>query len=122
MKKYIFVKADTNDADYITEKSEITDEQIEIIKPLIEAIKNFTPYEVQLPGRATTWTHCHNWSSGERTRDDLGEKTAWEYYGEKGVSEDVLEVFEEFVPHGEYGIHTIESIDLLIVQEEIKLL
>jgi len=44
MKKYIVIKADTNDGDYVSEKSEITDYQIEQIKPLIEAIKNFQPY------------------------------------------------------------------------------
>jgi hypothetical protein len=38
MKKYIIVTADTNDADYMTEKSEITDAQIEQIRVIAEAI------------------------------------------------------------------------------------
>ena len=40
MKKYIIITADTNDADYVTEKHEITDEQIESIQDMIRAIKN----------------------------------------------------------------------------------
>lgn len=122
MKKYIVIKADTNDGDYVSEKSEITDYQIEQIKPLIEAIKNFQPYVGYTKRNNDPWTHSHNFPIGELVRDDLGEKDAWEYYGSQGFSEELLEIFYEFLPSSEFGIHTIESIGILIVQDEIKLL
>jgi hypothetical protein len=123
MKKYIIVKADTNDADYVMEKSEITDEQIEQLKPLIEAIKNFQPYETITKRGNQPRTHRHNFPCGEFVREDLGEKDAFTYYLEQGISEDVLEMFcSEFAPSSENGIHTIISIEIIVVQEEIKLL
>ena len=117
MKKYIIIEADTNDGDYTTNKSEITDEQIELIKPMVEAIKNFKPYKVKVPGKME-WTHDYNFPTGECVREDLGQLSAEDFY--KDI--DNFDVFDEFVPYGENGIHTIESIDILIVAEEIKLL
>ena len=99
MKKYIIIKADTNDADYVINKKEITDEQIELIKPMIEAIKNCK--------------ENYNYETGEMIDDTEG---AEEIY--KDVPE--FDLFDIFVPHGEHGIHTIESIE--IVTEGIKLL
>lgn len=123
MKKYIIVKADTNDADYVMEKSEITDEQIEQLKPLIEAIKNFQPYQGFTKRNNDPWTHRHNFPYGEFVREDLGQKDAFTYYLEQGISEDVLDMFcSVFVPSSENGIHTIVSIEINVVQEEIKLL
>ena len=47
MTKYIIIEADTNDGDYITEKSVITDEQIQLILPIIEEInKNNGQYSL----------------------------------------------------------------------------
>jgi len=96
MKKYIIIKADTNDGDYITKKSKITDEQIELIKPIIKEIKK-----------------QHN----EYRILDCG-NTAEKFYG----SLPNFDFFDNLVPHGEYGVHTIESIEVLVVQKEIKLL
>jgi len=112
MKKYIEIKADTNDADYIIEKSEITDEEIEKLKPVIETIKNFKPYKIN------NWNFRHNWPSTDYARHDLGEKTINELYG----NNDAVEFLKELVPYGECGVHTIDSITILHVTKEIKLL
>lgn len=97
-KKYIIITADTNDGDYITEKSLITDIQIELIKPIIEQI---------------------NKNNGQYGRGEAGyDFDAEENYGDL----DNFNLFDDFVPYGEYGIHTIESIEILEVVKEEKLL
>lgn len=121
MKKYIEIVADTNDADYVTSRVLVTDKILEKIKPVIEAIKNFKPYEVEYEsygGRKSKTRHDHNYPNGECCREDMGEKTTQDLYGYL----DGFEVFDEMVPYGEYGIHTIISITLIVVAEETNLL
>lgn len=115
MKKVITITADTNDGDYVTSNKEITDEELVLIEPVVEAIKNFKPYEV---GR---WKHTHNYPTGVVYRGDLGELSAEEYYT-KIVTPKEFETFDELVPYNEYGIHTIESIKVLEIVKETKLL
>ncbi len=105
----IKITADTNDADYVTEISSISDGDLNKIKPLIAAIKNFKPYKTRVDG--LDWSHSHNYPWGEHLpREDLGEKYPREIY--KGFDEEVFQIFEDLIPHGEYGIHTIESIEI----------
>ena len=116
MKKIIVISADTNDADYIKSVNDITDEKLESIKPVIEAIKNFKPYKVIK--RGITWTHNSNYPCGEVYSKASGELSKDELYGHiEGFND-----FDNLVPYSEYGIHTIEFIKVLIVQEEIQLL
>ena len=112
-KLYIVVKADTNDADYIEECKEISRENLDKIKPLLKAISEFKPYSV---GR---WKHHHNFVTEDALRDDLGEKSPEELYSEY-LEE--LEIFKEYVPNDEYGIHTIESVKVLEVIKEENLI
>ena len=119
MKKYIIIKADTNDADYVTSKKLITDEEIEQIKPVVKAIKKFKPYKTN----GCSWEHHHNFPAGDCLRDDLGELSPYELYVESGkVTKEQFELFEEYLPYGEYGLHTIESVEILEVENEIKLM
>lgn len=105
MKKYLEITADPNDADYVTERTVVTDEQLEAIKPVIEAIKNCKA--------------DHNWETGEMKADCTPQKL----YVDIGIlSKDQIKLFDNFLPYSEYGIHTIESVKLLVVQEEIDLL
>lgn len=114
MQKYILIEADTNDADYISTFNPITDEEIELIKPIINAIKGFMPY-VGISIRGSEWTHSNNFPTGECYRQDLGEKSAEELYGHL----DNFDLFDNFVPYCEYGIHTIESIKIVTILEEL---
>lgn len=119
MKKYLIIEADTNDGDYITSRIIINDEQLEQIKPVIDAIKNFEPYETNVNG--LNIKHSSNYPRGDGQfipRKDLGEKSAQQIYGHL----DGFKLFDTFTPHNIYGIHSIVSVDLLIVQDEIKLL
>ncbi|RJQ25033.1 hypothetical protein C4577_06520 [Candidatus Parcubacteria bacterium] len=106
----IKIVADTNDADYVTEISNISDKDLTKIKPLIAAIKAFKPYKTKSDS-GLNWTHDNNYPCGEHCpREDLGEKYPQEIY--KGLDEEVFEIFEDLIPRGEYGIHTIKSIEI----------
>lgn len=114
--KEIRIIVDTNDADYLTSLKKISDEDLQKIMPLIEAIKNFKSYSVKIGN--LTWPHHHNWPSEPRI--DLGEKTVKELYN---LEEEVFEIFEELLPHmDEYGCHTIESIEVCPIISWKKLL
>ncbi len=102
MKKYIIIKADTNDADYITEKREISDEKIELMKPIIKAIKECKA--------------GHNWPRYNGTDEEVEELY------ENILTNEQIDLFDNYRPHGEWGIHSIESIEILEVINEIKLL
>lgn len=119
MKTYIEVVADTKDADYITRVTEISEGDLNQITPLIEAIKNFKPYIAKADGGAD-WTHRHNFPSGEHWREDLGEKAVEEIYAD--FDDGTLDLFYEFCPTGQFGIHTIKSVRVLKVTEETRLL
>lgn len=100
MKKYIIIKADTNDGDYVTEKTLISDEEVEKVKYILSKMDT---------------THKIRWE----TLDQANSKV-WEQHPE--LTEEEAEFLYEFVPSGEYGVHTIESIEIIEVVNEIKLL
>ena len=116
MKQFIEIKADTHDADYVTRRVEVSDETLQIIQPVLEAIKNFKPYTTE-----DAWTHMHNFPFGERyPRKDIGEKSAYELYVTSGLcTDDEFDTFAELMPSGD--IHTITDVDLLYIANEEKL-
>ena len=120
MKKLIII-ADTNDADYITSIKTITDDELKLIQPMIQAIKNFEPYKGLSIG-GVTWNHTSNYSWGECTREDLGELSANDYYVSKGITEEEFEIFDDYVPCSEYGVHTIHKIIVYDIIKETNLL
>jgi len=104
--KYIAIKVDTNDADYNTSINSITDSQIKLILPVIEEIKKFKPYKGKT--RYGEHEHTSNYPTGEFVRQDLGEKSTEDMYGHlKGFN-----CFDGFIPYGENGCHTIESVEI----------
>lgn len=115
MKKYLIITADTNDADYVREKTEITDEELEVITPVIEAIK---AYDNDKTIKYQKWNW---WRIDNSYRDN---PTPEKLYVENGkCTQEALEIFESYVPSGgDNGVHTIESIELLEVVNEIQLL
>lgn len=111
MKKYIIIKADTNDADYIQEKHEITNEQLIEIMPVIKAIKDYTEDKSINHQKMNYWTISRRHPSPEELYVNTGKCT-----------EESFRLFDELIPYCEDGIHTIESIEILEVVNEIKLL
>lgn len=112
--KQIKIIVDTNDADYATEMSVISDKDIKTIMPVIDAINSFKPYKVD--GKYSG-THYNNFPYGEAVRADLGEKSPEQLYVmTKKCTKKAFEVFESFLPSTEYGFHTIESIEILNIE------
>jgi len=115
MRYDLFISADQNDADYITEISVINENELIIIKPVIDAIKNFEPYKVFVNNKE--YTHNHNFPFGEDLPQGyLGEKNPEEIYN---IDKDLIEFFEEFVP---FNTHTIEKIEICPHVEKERLL
>lgn len=98
MKKYILIKADYNDADYVSSKHSVTDEQLAELEPIIAAVKK---------------KRRQNW-------EDRGQG-----YVEAGtLTQDQVDTLQDLLPYAPENdeIHSIESIELLVVADEIKLL
>lgn len=104
-KKYIFIEADVNDGDYISELNQISDKDLEIIKPVIKAIKaNKKGHNYDVGGYDDTTPEDKYVSTGKCTQEEL-------------------DTFDSFVPvMDNQEVHTIESIRILIVEKEIDLL
>ena len=110
--KKIIITVDANDADYLTNIEEISNEDLEKIKPLLEEIKNFKPYEgrVWREGSPPS-TFNNNYPFGEYSpREDMGELTPEELYLE--IDEEAFEIFNDLCPYGEYGFHGCYSFSL----------
>ena len=125
MKYEITIVADPNDGDYMTRVEEISEEDLETIKPLIQAIKEFKPYTVEYENKYSVGaglrktTHSNNYPFGDCLRKDMGEKSPEEIYS---FSKEVFYIFEDLIPCSEYGIHTIESVTVCPLQKKTKLL
>jgi hypothetical protein len=105
VKRLLIITADTNDADYVTEERVIKDdEELEKLVKILAIVKS------------KSGNYAHNWPNS-----DYIEETPQELY-EGLLTDDEIEWFEECLPHGEYGIHTIVSAKLLYVEKEEELL
>ena len=85
----IVITADTNDADYITKISDITPGKLERFTPLIAEIAKVKHY---------------NWDTSVYGEDEDKPEIMYSQFAA------LAEEFGAFVPHGEHGVHTIESI------------
>lgn len=131
MKYEIVSTVDTNDGDEITRVSIITEEELELILPLLEQICKFEPYKTETSSEYKTaqdkwkvhvheWTHDNNYPHGEMLREDLGQKDPRDVYD---APEEAFEILEDDVlPYNEYGYHTIESVEYSPVVKRIKLI
>jgi len=114
MKKYIYIKADTNDGDYISSKNEITDNELELIKPVIEQlIKRRNKLNED---KVNNWNEfSHNWVTSE-----YADSTPTDMYVDNGLlTQKQVSLFDRFVPYGEYGVHTVESAEILTEGEKL---
>jgi hypothetical protein len=96
MPLYIQVRADTNDADYVSSFEIIDEDDLEFIKHVGAAIK--------------TVGQRHNWPTSKYASETFSEL----YVDKDLLTEEEIEDFNElYVPYGEYGVHTIASIQIL---------
>jgi len=103
MKNLLIIKGDTNDGDYIHRITFIDEEELKLI--------------VKVAGLIKEEDNGKHWPTGEQSNGTEID----EMYGDKLTGEE-LDKFEGYVPRGEYGIHTIESIEVHRVVETNKLL
>jgi len=111
MPKYLLiVKADTNDADYVYKTTEVEEKDnwfnVELIEKVSSAIK-------KSPQR-------HNWDNSEYKHKH--EKDPYELYKDILTKDEIQEFEENYCPFGEYGIHTIKSIELYEISSKKSLL
>jgi len=103
MEEYVvIVKAVTNDADYVEQCNYIDEKEILDLLRIVGAIREYT--------EANKYKRNWPWAN------DIDE-TVEDIYGDK-LSRDDIEFMEGFTP---YNIHSIESIRILKVIEDIKI-
>lgn len=93
--KYIIIEVDTNDADFNISVNDIDDESLNIIQPLIDAIKEYS--------KEHKWEHNYPYNRGEIDVKELY----------PNISEECFDIFNEYIPHNEFGFHSIESISII---------
>lgn len=108
MKKYIIITADYNDGDYVTKKSEISDEQIEMMRNIVNKVDKIELYGGGYAG-------SFEWKTEDQQEEPL-------LLAHPELTEEEIKLLEKFRPCAEYGIHSIEDIEILTVLEEEKLL
>lgn len=91
MTKYILVRADTNDADYIEELNSISDAHESRLIDILSKIKK-DDGEI-------------SWRTGDMASEDLMEQ-------HPELTEGEIDLLDQYTPHGEYGVHTIDSIEI----------
>ncbi len=110
----IIIKADTNDADYvhaiIEDEWHLKPENLNRFKKIAQVVKD-NKVESKYGGH-------HNWDNGEYARE--GDEPATMYEGL--LTKDDRDFFEEYIPYGDYGIHTIVSIRILSTSDEVVIL
>lgn len=98
----VVVVADSNDADYCTAVTEVRPGNMKDI----EVLKRWAAHLESVDG---------NWST--RYEYDEGELATDLYSGI--FSQDEFDVIADYTPSGDCGVHTIESIRIQTVQEEV---
>jgi hypothetical protein len=102
MKTLLVVKADTNDGDYVTETTEIKEKDLPFIQEVIDVINECDD--------------GHNWPTSE-----YSDKSVEDLYEDK-LTPKQIDKFSQYVPFGEYGVHTIKSIRLMKVESDEELI
>jgi len=98
MGKYLKITADTNDADYITEETEIKGWVEENLDTILKVGREVLKYGRENP-------YKHNW-------DNIDHSAAYQDAYKGVITQEELEVFSEVCPYHEWGIHSIESIEV----------
>lgn len=103
MKKYIVIEADINDGDYVTQKTEITDEQIIKLKEILAKM----PRQKNYKGEELPEIRYETREIGNDDKED----SDYQY-----ITYEEKQFLSKFLPSGDYnysGIHTIENIQIV---------
>ena len=108
MKKILIIIGDTNDGDYITSINEITEETVMAIQPVIEAIQAHDRKYGLYGGDG-------NWPDSEYSNTTVAETY------EDILTDEQMELFQNYCPRGCGGIHRVVEIRIFSVADDIKL-
>ena len=101
MKKYLYIKGTTNYDVCVTSLTDVTvasEEDLTTLHKISKLIKT---------------TATYNWNINDYQDDDLRPR---QMYPELSANE--LDLFEDYLPYSEDGIHTIEEIKIFHIGEE----
>lgn len=108
MKQVIEIKGENDEIKIVSLKNEITNEELNLIDGVFNAINDFKPYTTE-----NGWQHYRNFPTQRCLRSDKNEKSIEDLY--IGVcTKEQLEMFYKFCP---YDINNITDIDILYVGE-----
>jgi hypothetical protein len=108
MKTIIIIKADYNDGDYLY--SFIEEKELKSVEDTVTFLKKISS--------VISKNNYHSWTTNDRAEN---EESPQEMY--KGLlTEDEIESFNMLLPYNEYGLHTIKSIRILKVENDVELL
>ena len=110
MKEILIIEGDTNDADYITSEHIVTNDNKvkELVAKVADALKAV---------KKKTKEYGYKWNASEYSHDSSPEEMYKDY-----LTEDDIEGFNDLIPYGENGIHSINSIRILTVAKEEALI
>lgn len=93
----LITTGDCNDGDYITKVTEVNPDIVARIQRIYGSLKDNVDSSYGIP-----------WTSGARREWDGDTYEKYEGF----LSEEDKDFFNQYLPHGEYGIHTIKSIQV----------
>lgn len=122
MQKYIVIKADEGNSDFVYEVNPITDDEIESIRPVIMAL--FERREILYENLAQNWKKWRfNWVTNidliNKPNDGVTYMKPLDYVEQEIFGEHSMNIFAPFVPYGYRGIHTIISVDIYTLEEKL---
>lgn len=100
MKLEVFVEADYNDGDYVSQTSTIEEADLPRLRNIVAVIKKNKGY----------------WNNQQDLGMD-GPPISKKYAGK--LSPEDIEWFDALTPMAEYGIHTIETVQIITVVETL---
>lgn len=91
--KYLLIEADWNDADYVSDMTEISDSTVKFIEKVAKVIKECKSRH--------NWPECDGWQSIEKLYEGV-------------LTEEEIEDFSEYVPNAyeSDGVHSITEIKI----------
>lgn len=115
--RFLKIQASIKDGVSLVKISPIKTKVFNSFKLFLEALRNFQPYEVN------GVIFKNNFPFGESCQVDLGEKTTEQLYVDtKIISPEAFEIFvQTYMPHDEYGVFQIESVEVFSVSKLHKI-
>lgn len=105
----IVVRGDTNDGDYITKTTLLSEKKYEKIENVLVKVSDIVANS----------TAGYNWAN--EYSDEKNEPE--EQYVKTGkITQEELDMFSDYVPSGELGVHTVESVTVYTITEIKELL